>query len=386
VRKALLAGTALLLLLNSMPSATASPSTPPSVVPGVGTATYTLGDTVFPLPVGAEGVVYDAELTAVVHYPKDLRKKYPVVLMSHGQWDSCADRQAWEDKDYTKLDAWPCAPGTPPIPSYRGYDYLGTALAAQGMIVISIGANGTLPLLGGDQDVARAALINKHLAMWQQLSSTGGGPLAGKVLDHGKAVDFRNHADLMNVGLLGHSRGGRGTLFQSADMHQKDWPAGVRIKAIVPLAPAEPYSVNDDPEEELFDPYRVTNIPVAELIGSCDGAVRGHVINYLQAHNQQPLYEYYVHGANHDFFNTQWSPSSGQVAAYDDSTPAGPGRCETKAGSDKQLTETQQRLVATTYISAFYRRYLLGDRLTEPVLTGAVKPLPFPIDVRKDLP
>lgn len=375
MRKALLAAASLLLPLLSMPSATASPV--------VGTATYTLGDSAYVLPT----TNVKAELTAVVHYPKNLSRKYPVVLMSHGLWISCADPKAWAEEDYEKLSAWPCAPGTPAIPSYRGYDYLAETLAAQGMIVISIGANGTLPLMGEEQDAARAALINKHLAMWQQLSSTGGGPLAGKVLDHGRSVDFRGHADLMNVGLLGHSRGGRGTLFQAADLHQKDWPAGVRVKAVVPLAPAEPYSVNDDPEEELYDPYRITNIPVAEVIGSCDGAVKGHVINYLQAHNKQPVYEYYVHGANHDFFNTQWSPLSGQVGAYDDSTPADqPGRCETKAGSDKQLTETQQRLVATTYVSAFYRRYLLGDRLTEPVLTGAVKPLPFPIDVRKDLP
>jgi dienelactone hydrolase len=349
----------------------------------VGTATYSLGDTAYDLP----NTDVKAELTAVVHYPKKLSKKYPVVLMSHGLWISCADPKAWAEEDYVTLSAWPCAPGTPAIPSYRGYDYLAKTLAAQGMIVISIGANGTLPLMGEEQDAARAALINKHLAMWQQLSSTGGGSLAGKVLDHGKAIDFRGHADLMNVGLLGHSRGGRGTLFQAADQHRKDWPAGVRIKAVVPLAPAEPYSVNDDPEEELYDPYRITNIPVAELMGSCDGAVRGRVYDYLQAHNRQPLFQYFIPGANHDFFNTQWSPSSGQIGAYDDATPAGPGRCKSGIDStDKQLTETQQRLVATTYISAFYRRYLLGDQRTMPLLTGAVKPLPFPIQVSKDLP
>lgn len=160
MRKVLLAALLLLLPLLSVPTATASPV--------VGTATYTLGDTAYELP----STDVKAELTAVVHYPKNLSKKYPVVLMSHGLWISCADPKAWAEEDYEKLSAWPCAAGTPAIPSYRGYDYLAKTLAAQGMIVISIGANGTLPLMGEEQDAARAALINKHLAMWQQLSST----------------------------------------------------------------------------------------------------------------------------------------------------------------------------------------------------------------------
>ncbi|MEV6288718.1 alpha/beta hydrolase [Kribbella sp. NPDC051770] len=363
MRKVLLAATSLILLLNSMPQATAAP-------PAVGTATYDLGATAYTLP----GTDLKAELTAVVHYPKKLSGKYPVVLMSHGLWDTCIDRKAGQ-----LVSDWPCPAGTEVMPSYRGYDYLGDVLAAQGMIVISIGANGTIPQFGEEQDAGRAALINKHLAMWQKLATTGGGPLAGKVRDHGKVVDFRGHADLMNVGLLGHSRGGRGTLFQAADIHQKDWPAGVRVKAVVPLAPAEPYSPDDDPDGESYDPYRITNIPVAGLIGSCDGAVQGQVYNYLQAHNKAPLFQYFIPGANHDFFNSQWSPGSGQIGAYDDATPAGPGRCKSSTGSsDKQLTETQQREVATTYISAFYRHYLLGDQRMNPVTISKDLPVGHP--------
>jgi dienelactone hydrolase len=316
-----------------------------------------------------------------------------VVLFSHGLWITCADRTAWDEQDYVKLSAWPCAAGTPAIPSYRGYDYLGRALAAQGMIVISISANGVMPLMGQDQDAARAALINEHLRMWQQLSSTGGGPLGGKVLSNGGAVDFHGHADLTTVGLMGHSRGGRGTLLQAADVNQRNWPTGVKIKAVVPLAAAEPYSPDDNPDNPEYTPYRITNIPVAAFVGSCDRAVNGRLFHYLSAHNTAPLYEYYVRGANHDFYNTQWSPSSGQVGAYDDAAtdnPPSPGHCTSNDDpkrADKQLTETHQYLVSTTYLSAFFRRYLLNDTRMTPILNGSAHPLPFAsIDLQKDLP
>ena len=37
---------------------------------------------------------------------------------------------------------WPAQSGRLPIPSYRGYDYVGSILASQGYIVVSISANG----------------------------------------------------------------------------------------------------------------------------------------------------------------------------------------------------------------------------------------------------
>src|SRR5690349_6588320 len=113
------------LIALTVPTATTAHASPRHAV---GTASYSLG-----------------ELTGVVHYPNDLAgHKYPVVLMSHGLWITCADRKAWEDQDYDKLSAWPCATGTPAVPSYRGYDYVGTALAAQGMIVVSIDAGSVI--------------------------------------------------------------------------------------------------------------------------------------------------------------------------------------------------------------------------------------------------
>jgi hypothetical protein len=83
MRKLLTVVIALALLMPSATTAQASALRP------IGTATYNLGDTAFELPPDQDGKTARAELTAVVHYPKDLaHHRYPVVLMSHGSWIS----------------------------------------------------------------------------------------------------------------------------------------------------------------------------------------------------------------------------------------------------------------------------------------------------------
>ncbi|MEU4160074.1 hypothetical protein [Actinoplanes sp. NPDC026670] len=65
----------------------------------------------------------------------------------------------------------------------------------------------------------RAHLINRHLAMLQQLTTTGRGPLAGRFTDavtgRRSTVDFRGHLDMTRVGTLGHSVAGEGVYYQA---------------------------------------------------------------------------------------------------------------------------------------------------------------------------
>ncbi|MCT2581890.1 hypothetical protein [Actinophytocola gossypii] len=400
----------------------------------VGTVVYTLGDTAFQVPefhtldpeTGMPGEVADLELTAVVHYPKHLRGQHPLVVLSHGMWETCADRaagEAWDDafRQVTGSDAvedpvelerlyaimgeaqesltrWPCEPGTPPMPSYRGYDYLGRALARQGIVAVSISANGVnAGELGQPADIARAELIDEHLRMWRDLVATGGGELAGRFTDPDTGrpahVDFTGRIDLTNVGTVGHSRGGRGVMRHAADKHRADWPAGVEVKGVVPLAPASYYAPDPDAPENLD--YRVTDIPFAAMTGGCDYSTYGgpDYVDNARGRNTVPIYLWDVHGASHNFLNTQWSPSSGQVMAYDDVQRADdslspsrprPGHCLADGDRvDRQLTERQQRLVTAAYVTAFFRRHLLGDTRFDPMLTGREHPLDriTPVDV-----
>ncbi|MFE6157398.1 alpha/beta hydrolase [Streptomyces sp. NPDC056486] len=356
------------------------------------TVRYDLGNEAWRLPqTGQPG-----ELTGVVHYPADLSTgRHPLIVMLHGLHDTCADRKAdaartaaehdGDDAAYeaanAKLSAWPCASGTPALPSERGYDYLGRRLAAQGFVVVSVGANGinASSVWGDDNAAARADLINRHLRMWQELSSKGKGELAGKFADPAtgaaRRVGFAHHVDMANVGIMGHSRAGAGVTWQAADRHRGQWPKGVEVKAVAAVAPA--YNVMT----EDMSNYTITKTPFATFRGTCDGQVGGEALSFAAdaaKGNRSGFYRFAIHGANHNYFNTQWSPQSRQVAASDDATPVEghPGLCTDREGAApaKQLTEPQQRHVATTYLGAFFRRYLLGDTGQDQVLTGVRHP------------
>ncbi|TWV53577.1 alpha/beta hydrolase [Streptomyces misionensis] len=353
---------------------------------------YDLGDTAWHLPQTGE----PAELTGVVHYPADLGTgRHPLILMMHGLHETCADRKAdaartaalrkGDDAAYeaagAKLFAWPCAPGTPALPNERGYDYLARTLAGQGFVVVSIGGNGinASSVTGDDNAATRADLINRHLRLWQELSSEDKGELAGKFTDPetgaARRVSFAHHVDMGDVGIMGHSRAGAGVTWQAADSHRKQWPTGVDVKAVAALAPA--YNVMT----EDMSNYTITKTPFATFRGTCDGQVGGEALSFAADAAKEAgsgFYRFAIHGANHNSFNTQWSPESHQVAAADDATPVKghPGQCTDREGAapTRQLTEPQQRHVATTYLNAFFRRYLLGDTGQEPVLTGARHP------------
>lgn len=297
---------------------------------------YSLGDAAFQVAGFHDGSgqrLADIELTAVVHRPARMAGRRPLVVLAHGHWQTCRDGQ-WR---------WPCVPGTAAFPSYRGYDYLGEALARQGSVVVSVSANGVNAGESGQAaDIARSALVGKHLEMWRELAA-GRGPLAGKL------TGFTGHVDLGNVGIMGHSRGGRGVMWQASDNHAADIPTGVRIRAILPLAPAEYYAPDPEAPENLD--YRVTKIPFAVLTGSCDGAVTGgdYFVN-AKGRNTVPIHRATALKANHNYFNTEWSYTN------DSKCP-------------ETLSPQEQRRLATKYVPAFFRRYLNDDHTADPIVS-----------------
>jgi len=382
-----------------------------SVGGGIGVLTYSLGDRAFTIKgYGEDGKPpVPIELTGVVHYPLRLTGKLPLVVLQHGLWQTCLDRAAVEkakrlqaqadaatdpaEKErlenessaaYAATTQWPCAPGVPGVKSYRGYDYLGSALAAKGFVVLSISANGVnAGPMGEAQDMARAAVGNEHLRLWRDLAA-GGGPLAGALRDArtGKTVTspFRGHLDLQRVGLMGHSRGGRGMMWQAAGKHAGQIPRGVRIRAAMTLASPEPGAIDPaDPDPVLVADYRTTRIPLLVWNGTCDYSAGGQW-DWLVAPSRAPVHRMLVHGANHNFPNTQWSPSSGLLFAGDDADDGGhpkPGQCVARPDKqvEKQLTEAEERQVLTAYLTAFLGRYLEADTSQNAVLDGRRHPV-----------
>lgn len=377
---ALAASTAALLVPQALVAspATAASSDAARGPRGVSAVTYDLGDQAYRLPGTGEPV----EIAGTVHYPTDLgTTPLPFVVLLHGWHETCADRAAaeartaaelaqdWEAYEAAsrKLFSWPCAPGTRPIANDRGYDYLGEELARRGFVVVSIRANGiNASSVWGDENAsARADLINRHLTLWQRLATSGRGGLVGAFRDAAtgqpRRVDFRDRVDLNRVGTMGHSRGGAGVTWQAADRHKDQWPTGVKVKAVLALAPA--YNVMT----EDMTAYEITKTPVAVLRGTCDGQVGTEAFSFAAeatARSTAGFHQLAIPGANHNYFNTEWSPRSGEVAARDDAAHDAdrPGQCTEPGGSAyaPQLTEAEQRRGVAAYAEGFFRRYI-GD-------------------------
>jgi hypothetical protein len=314
----------------------------------VAVAEYDLGDRAFTDP--SSGTV--SELRAMVHYPRHLAGRHPLIVLSHGSWFAC---------DRADADTWPCPAGNRPFPSYRGYDYLGVALAAEGFVVVSVSVDG-INMTSFDYG-DRARLVNEHLRLWQQLATRGTGPLAGRFVDAAGvhvAPAFMGHVDLTRVGTMGHSRGGKGVMWQASDKHRAEWPAGVTVRAVLGLAPVK----FDDPEGDHSDTL-ITRLPFSVLTGSCDGAVREAGQEYLDdvaGLTRSTAYSMSLKHANHNYYNVTWTPP--HLFGDDDST------CPST-----ELTPDRQQSVLVAYAVAFYRHTLLSDRAAERTLTGAT-PLP----------
>jgi hypothetical protein len=318
---------------------------------------YNFGDTAFQ-PTNFPGPV---ELLASIHYPTALAGPYPVIVLLHGRHATCFSGTGGA------FLQWPCTNNREPIPSYKGYDYVSEVLASHGYVVVSISANGTNAVDNSVFDLgalARAELIQKHLDILNTFNTTGGAPFGNK---------FVGKFDLSKVGTMGHSRGGEGVVRHYVLNNSLGAPYG--IKAVFPLAPVD------------FNRFVVNNAALNVLLPYCDGDVADlqgvHFYDdarYNVPGDQSPKHYELVMGANHNFYNTVWSPGSSTIPGAANDwlfVPNGQNdsHCGTKAGNQR-LTEAQQRGTGVAYMSAFFRAYVGGESQFIPILTGDAPPPP----------
>lgn len=102
-------------------------------------------------------------------------------------------------------------------------------------------------------------------------------------------------------------------------------------------------------------------MPFKVVLGSCDGDTGTAGTGYVtDAQGRNPdISSVIIPGADHNFFNTQWSPNSGQLMAADDAEnlvdPA-TGHCRRDPADPAapKLTEDQQRRIASAEIVSFF--------------------------------
>jgi hypothetical protein len=363
--------------------------------PAVQVLDYDLGDAAFTVPgfhaMSRKGIptkrLAPIELTGRAYVPADAAgRRLPMVVIAHGLFWTCADDETGEVSG-----DWPCRAPLEGIRSDLGYDYLGRMLAARGIVAVSVGADGVnAGELGEVADRARAAIVYRHLRMWRSLVDDGSGPLAGAFTDaqtgDPAAPDLVDAVDLQDVGLLGHSRGGRGVMWAAADAHRPMVPDGVRLRAVFGMAAAEPPFM-DHATRRLT----VTQVPLMTWMGSCDATGRDEYNRLARRGGNRVNLSVMVHGANHNNLNSRWAASSGLPGGEDDAghPKHRPGKCFTDDGSlDDTLGFADEQRVAATYVEAFFARYLQGDRSFDDVLSGDLLPVRqlAQVDVRRYWP
>jgi hypothetical protein len=231
-------------------------------------------------------------------------------------------------------------------------------LASQGFLTVSIAANGVngqdgLFLDGGA--FARSQLLRHHLARWAKWSRHGGDPWGGR---------FRGLANLEQVVLVGHSRGGEGVERAAIDTNARDpW----KIRGLVLIGPT------------AFGRQVAPGIPTTVILPFCDGDVTdlqgqqyvdiGRDLTTDRALRSSVM----AMGTNHNYYNTEWTPGLSKSPAWDDWFDPGDPQC----GEDgaKRLTPTEQQAIGLAYTAALVNLAIAGDARVLPLLDGTrVKP------------
>ncbi|MFE0172116.1 alpha/beta hydrolase family protein [Streptomyces sp. NPDC059002] len=307
------------------------------------------------------------EMQANVVGPTDAPGKRPLALFLHGRHYTCYGAG---DEDG---GSWPCKAGTKPVPSHQGYLRAQKLLASQGYVTVSVAANGIngqdhLAEDGGAQ--ARSSLVRQHLARWADWAKNRSGAPA--------AVRAVAPADLDRVLLVGHSRGGEGvnraaldSLYRPpADQDGYRGPVRWKIRGNVLIGPT------------IFGQNPVPDVPSTTILPGCDGDVSDlqgeiYVDGTRGISRGTALHSAaYVVGANHNFFNSEWTPGQSQAPSDDDFPSDDTTDPVCSKGAKTRLSATQQQTVGATYIAAAARLFVAGDDRVRPLLDGSGRRAP----------
>lgn len=327
---------------------------------------YTLADTTVP------GLSKTVEMLAVVVGPQGASGPCPVVVFLHGNHGTCytpnptnpsqADRQA--------VSEWPCTEGRVPLPSYRGYLQTQRLLATQGYLTISISINGISAQAPVDEGsggpnfsghLARSILVRLHLAKWAEWNNDLNRPAAPVI------IRSMPKADLSNVLLVGHSRGGEGVNRATVDSWSPP-PPSLDHPLLAGIAPSwtirglfliGPTSMGQNPHPD---------VPSVVLLPGCDGDVyKLEGQTYIDGsrntgHGFALHSSIFVEYANHEWFNEQW------VFVPDVRNPY----CRQAGGNTNLLSPEAQRAIGATYVAAAARLFLRQrDDTVRPYLDGS---------------
>lgn len=344
---------------------------------------YDFGDQTIPMA-GLGGI--RGELTGRIYLPTSGGAR-PTVILLHGRHGSCAGSPSNPNR-------WPCGAAQTEIPSYKGYDALGQLLATHGYAVVSISANAinandaqlsldngalargqlvidSLELLkkanaGAEvsyYDAAKTQTLTLDQALASTTADTSGRVPPGALT----AADLVGRFDLTNVGLMGHSRGGEGVVSAVTLNQALAQPFG--INSVLPLAPVD------------FARMTVADTDMLTILPYCDGDVSNQQGQHFPDDSRYAFDDnalrstVWVMGANHNFFNTVWTPGLYPFSTSDDwGANSTDTVCGPRGVGNQRLSATDQYNTGAVVMAAWFRLTMGGDDEFLPMFDGTVKP------------
>ena len=287
------------------------------------------------------GDSYESDVRGIAWYPQSPAGRLPVLVWLHGRHQTCQ----------LVIGGLPLlGVGDDDAPSYRGYDAAAELLATQGYLVLSIDLNdvndndNTAPTDRGA--LARAELALEHLDRFRAIDAAGGEGFEA----------LKGHLDFGRVGLMGHSRGGIGILKAAQENALRPTETRYGIRALFGLAP-DTSGLNIGAAAYEVEP----DVAWAALIGYCDGDASDFFGSYyfdrnrLRADLAAPRYQLIAMGANHNYYNTEWTGSDDWT--LQDSNSSDP-HCGRSSGERDSVEDQQAQL---QYFLSSYFRWFVGS-------------------------
>jgi dienelactone hydrolase len=211
---------------------------------------------------------------------------FPVVLVIHGTHPGCPT-------DDSGVDRWPCDEDLEQA-NYAGFGYLLGELAGRGYLALAPNYNAE-HTFGFGEPVAGERL--------RQLTDLHLGALAGASAggseDFGLPLDGR--ADVTDLALIGHSRGGEAAVVLAGQPDIVSGEAGYGpVAGVLSVAGAVTFR----------DPWAAIGVPVATVLAGCDGDVTDQAGQFffegprLAPDQAQWVASTLLAGATHNAFNT----------------------------------------------------------------------------------
>lgn len=311
-----------MLLVNAIiwPQAKGQAPAPPNPAHPTATGPYAVAEFTYKLPAITDMTVAkdrEIELWSQIYWPESPQsERRPLILLLHGNHGTCGTgTNPRNDNSCQYTQTGTCPENYRVTPNHLGYQYLATRLASWGYAVIAINANRGItcgdPVVGDlGLNLMRGRLVLRHIQELANWDSNGGS------LAH-MGLDLTDRLDLSQVGLLGHSRGGEGmrAAYNLYSDPQSPWRQAigtpVNFRGLFEIAPV------DGQTAKVLD---ANGIHWAVLLPACDGDVTnlagiGPYDRMLEHPSQATLESksvFYVWGANHNFYNSEWQQSDAQ--------------------------------------------------------------------------